>query len=140
MHATGWVNRRPHTKFDSWTNFMNGKTFKGVYRPQRTPSSADRDLFKAMGRNIARQNIKYNVAYQVMYDTSSAGTWVDNWEITSMRCDGVVEYVYEWYGFSVYGSDVTKNDYWIRDAHSGTAITPQKQVNYLTLVKSSEPY
>ncbi|MFB5763669.1 hypothetical protein [Paenibacillus medicaginis] len=29
-------------------------------------------------------------------------------------------------------NDVTKNDFWIRDAHSGTAITPKKQVNYLT--------
>lgn len=34
-----------------------------------------------------------------------------------MRCDGVVEYIYEWYSYRVFGNDtqwdVTKNDIWI---------------------------
>lgn len=55
-----------------------------------------------------------------------------------MPCDGVVEYIYEWYGYRVFGNDtqwdVTKNDIWIRDQHSGTLTTPKKQVNYLTAI------
>ena len=65
-------------------------------------------------------------------------------EVTKMRCDGVIEYVYEWYGFRVYGSDtrwdVTKADFWIRDAHSLFAVTPKSQArSYLTKVTSSLP-
>jgi hypothetical protein len=129
--------------YDTWNNFLNGKTFKGVYRPNITPTSTDRDLFKSMGRKLANENISYNAGYQVYYNTSTAGTWVDSSEISSMRCDGVVEYIYEWYGFKVYGNstywDVTKNSFWGRDHHSGTAVTPQSQAGYLTLVTSSIP-
>ncbi len=60
-----------------------------------------------------------------------------------MRCDGVVEYIYEWYGYRVYGSndywDVTEHSAKIKDHHSGIAITLKKQTNYLALVKSSLP-
>ncbi|MBS4025471.1 MAG: hypothetical protein KGZ96_07315 [Clostridia bacterium] len=131
-------------KWDSWENFLNGKNFKGVYRPNEQPSSAIRDAFVGMGRNLRTQQIPYNVMYQVYYDTSTASYYVQPDEISSMRCDGVVEYIYEWYYYRVYGHDtlwdVTKNDYWIRDHHGGTAITPKYQaLNYLTLVTSSEP-
>ncbi|WP_053366504.1 hypothetical protein [Bacillus sp. FJAT-27245] len=129
--------------WDSWSNFMKGNNFKGVYRPNRAPTSSERDLFVSMGRNLRTENIAYNVAYQVYYDTGSSGTWVDPSEISSMRCDGVVEYIHEWYGFRIYGSDtywdVTRNSFWGRDHHSGTAITPKKQVGYMTLVKSTAP-
>lgn len=130
-------------KWDTWENFLNGNNFKGVYKPKKNPSSTYRDLFVSMGRKLRTENISYNLAYQVYYNTGTAGTWVSYDEISSMRCDGVVEYIYEWYGFRVYGSDkywdVTKNSFWGRDHHSGTAITPKKQVGYLNLVTSSVP-
>ncbi|SHH76667.1 hypothetical protein [Clostridium grantii] len=128
----GYVQR------DSWTKFIDGNSFKGTYRPKSTPSSADRDLFVAMGRKLADDQISYNAAYEVYYNTSTSGSWVNTNEITSMRCDGVVEYIYEWYGYRVYGSDtywdVTKVSFWGRDHHSGTAVTPEKQASYLTKV------
>lgn len=96
-----------------------------------------------MGRKLRTENISYNLAYQVYYNTSTTGYWVWPEDISSMRCDGVVEYIFEWYGFRVYGSDskwdVTRNDYWIRNHHSGGAVTPETQVNYLNLVTSSVP-
>ena len=132
-----------YVRWDSWDNFMGGKDFKGVYRPNSNPSSSARDLFVSMGRRLKDEQISYNVAYQVYYNTGSSGTWVDPDEIISMRCDGVVEYIYEWYGYRVYGSDtywdVTKNSFWGRNHHSGTAVTPKSQVNYMTLVQSGEP-
>lgn len=132
-----------YVKWDSWDNFIDGNNFEGVYRPNTTPSSADRDLFVSMGRKLKDEQISYNLAYQVYYDTGTSGTWVEPNEVSSMRCDGVVEYIYEWYGFRVYGSDtywdVTKNSFWGRDHHSGTAVTPKSQSGYLTLVTSSVP-
>lgn len=72
-----------------------------------------------------------------------AGKWVSPSEVSSMRCDGVVEYIYEYYGFRVYGSssdwDVSKASFDIREKHSRTNITPKKQVNYLTLVDDDVP-
>ena len=133
-----------YVKWDSWENFLDGNNFKGVYRPNSSPSSSTRDLFVAMGRKLKDEQISYNLAYQVYYDTGSSGTWVDPSEISSMRCDGVVEYTFEWYGYRVYGSDtywdVTKNSFLGRNHHSGTAVTPKSQAeDCLTLVTSSVP-
>lgn len=140
VHAQG---SRGTVKIDTWKNFMNDKSFKGVYRPTKLPTSADRDRFVGMARNLNTQNIKYNVAYQIYYNRSKASDYVRYNQITSMRCDGVVEYIYEWYNFRVYGNnsywDITKNSLWGRDHHSGTAITPKKQVNYLTRTRSAIP-
>ena len=132
-----------YVTWDSWDNFISGNNFEGVYRPDEDPSSYDRDLFVSMGRKLKNEQIAYNLAYQVYYNPSTSGTWVDPSEISSMRCDGVVEYIYEWYGYRVYGSDtywdVTSSSYGGRDHHSGTAVTPSSQSGYLTLVTSSVP-
>ncbi|OPA79285.1 hypothetical protein BVG16_09360 [Paenibacillus selenitireducens] len=123
-------------KWDSYENFLDGNTFTGTFKPNTDPSSSARDLFVAMGRNLRTENISYNLVYQVYYSTDDASTYVKYDEISSMRCDGVIEYIYEWYSNRVYGDDtywdVTKNSFWGRDHHSGTAVTPKKQVNYLT--------
>ena len=132
-----------HVGYGSWSGFLDGNTFKGVYKPKKYAYSADRDKFVAMGRKLISESIAYNVGYQVYYNTSTSGTWVEASEITSMRCDGLVEYIYEWYNFRVYGSDtywdVSKVGFWSRDHHSGTAVTPKKQKDYLTLVTTSTP-
>ncbi|MNW26931.1 hypothetical protein D3C74_37140 [compost metagenome] len=132
MHAPG-----PGSvlQWDSWEDFLNGNNFMGTYKPNKFASSSMRDAFVAMGRNLRTEKVPYNLAYQVYYNHSSASNYVHYDEITSMRCDGVVEYIYEWYSYRVYGNDsrwdVTKNDVLNREQHSGTAITPKKQVNYL---------
>lgn len=128
----------------SFEDFLDGNNFKGVYRPNTDPTSSQRDLFVAMGRRLISEEISYNLLYQVAYHLNQdLGTWVDPDEIIGMRCDGVVEYVYEWYGFRVYGNDnywdVTRFGLWNQDHHSGTAITPKSQTNYLTLVTTNEP-
>ncbi|WP_010096351.1 hypothetical protein [Ornithinibacillus scapharcae] len=139
-HAPGTGSQ---VKADDWSKFMDGNNFKGVYRPNKSPTSAARDLFVATARSLGPENISYNLAYQMYYDTGTAGSYVSANEISSMRCDGVVEFVYEFHNYRVYGSntywDITKNSFWGRDHHSGTAITPKKQVNYLTKVSSSQP-
>jgi len=136
--GSGWV------EYGTWSEFIGGKAYQGTYRPKTAPTSANRDSFLSMARRLVDEQISYNVLYQVYYNSSTVGTWVDPGEITSMRCDGVVEYIYEWYGFRVYGSttywDVTKAGWSGREHHSGSLITPKSQAQtYLTKVTSSLP-
>ena len=132
MHAPG-----PGSilQWDSWENFLDGNNFMGTYKPNEFASSSMRDAFVAMGRNLRTEKISYNLAYQIYYNHSGASNYVHYDEITSMRCDGLVEYIYEWYSYRVYGNDsrwdITKNNVLNREHHGGTLITPKKQVNYL---------
>lgn len=142
IHAPGTPGM---VKFDSWSAFMGGKVYQGVYRPKVAPNSAMRDNFRTLARTLRSEAIPYSLGFQVYYDeTSTTGTWVDPHEIQSMRCDGVIEYVFEWYGFRVFGSDsyrdVTKNSSANRNLHSGTQVSPKTQAqSYLTKVTSALP-
>ena len=136
--GSSWV------QYGKWSEFMGGKTYQGTYRPKTAPTSADRDNFLSMARRLIDDNIPYTPFYQVDYKVSTAGTWVDPGEITGMRCDGVIEYIYEWYGFRVYGSatnwDVTRALSANKGAHSLTNVTPRIQAqSYLTKITSSLP-
>nr|WP_144919626.1 hypothetical protein [Paenibacillus bovis] len=130
----------------TWKEFLNGKTAKGVYEPKTYPGSksAYRDLFVATGRTLTTENISYNAFFQVNYGAGTS-TYIYPKDITSMRCDGVVEYIYEYHGARVFGSsamwDVSKRG--INKDHHGmgntSPITPITQVNYLSLVKTGAP-
>ncbi|WP_066507557.1 hypothetical protein [Abyssisolibacter fermentans] len=132
-------------KWDSWDNFINGNTFKGVYKPKSGITSSGRDLVKATGRALRTENIGYTPLSQIDYPVSVLGqTWVFTDDISLIRCDGVVEYSYEWNGYRIYGSD----DYWdISRAtlghlthHSLALVTPKTQAqDNMTLVRSTEP-
>ena len=61
-----------------------------------------------------------------------------------IRCDGVVEYCYEWNNFGVWGSDtlwdITKPDTRNRAEHAGFQITPRRQAREcLTWLGNIEP-
>jgi hypothetical protein len=141
IHAPGFNS---NVKYGSWSEFLGGNKYTGVYRPKKTPSAAARDNFRYMARKLKDEKIPYTVANQVYYSINSVGTWVDPAEIQSMRCDGVVEYVYEWYGFRVYGGDsywdVTRAGSLNRELHGGTAIAPRRQAEtFLYKVSGSLP-
>lgn len=131
-------------KLDSWSNFINGNNFKGVYKPKTYISSYYRDRVAAKACELENYDIGYNLAYQVWYDTNQVGSKVDPWEIGSMRCDGVVEYAYEYYGYRIYGSNanwnIASNNLYAREEHSGNAVSPRTQaVDYMTRVQTSVP-
>lgn len=130
--------------YDTWNSFLAGNTYQGRYRPKSAPSSTQRDQFLATAHRIVTERIPYSLAYQVWYNTTTSGTYVSTDEIQGIRCDGVVEYVYEWHSFRVYGSnslwDVTVNSSSARLHHSGTAVTPKSQARtYLTKIADSLP-
>jgi len=127
-------------KHDTWSGFLTGDKFMGVYRPNADPSSAQRDLFVVMARNMATYNISYTI-YNPISVSPATGTYVKPGDIYDIRCDGVVEYIYEYYGFRVYGSNsgwnISYNSAANRSAHSG--MNPQVQTNYLTLITKVTP-
>lgn len=133
LHAPG-----PNSEvgWASWDDFLDGNNFKGTFKPNEFASSSMRDAFVSMGRNLRTENIPYNLGYQVYYDADEVGSYVSYDEIHSIRCDGVIEYIYEWYSYRVYGEDdwwdVTENNVNSLGYHGLTFITPKKQVNYLT--------
>jgi hypothetical protein len=140
LHAKGYGDT---VKIDSWINFTaSNALFVGVFKPNNctiTPTIAG--YFVAKAREL--RGIPYNVLDQIVYDAGSS-YWVYPGDITHLRCDGVVEYVYEWCSFRVGGPDsswdISRNliaNYW---EHSAFFITPRKQhTELLTFVQSGVP-
>lgn len=96
------------------------------------PSSAGRDNIKSMGRSLINENLLYTPLKQINYNSTSS-TWVYPADLTQCRCDGVVEYCYEYYGYRVFGND----SYWdisrmgdsYKNQHALATVTPETQAN-----------
>lgn len=141
LHAPGYGDV---VEWGTWDEFLDGNSFLGVYRPMGTTiTETEARGFVSKARQL--RGISYTFLDQINYDPATAGTWVDSDEIFRLRCDGVVEYVYEWYGYRVGGADgrwdITRNrleNYW---EHLGFNITPRKQNRSLLYkVQSSLPW
>lgn len=139
IHAVGYGNT---VQWGTWNEFLDGENYLGLYRPKNcTINSTLANSFISKAREL--RGISYNVLDQIVYSAGS-NTWVKPENISNLRCDGVVEYTYEWYGYRVGGPDgkwdITRNltaNYW---EHSGFFITPRKQhESLLTFVSSSLP-
>lgn len=75
------------------------------------------------------------------YSATNTGRTVQPEDIATIRCDGFVEYSYEYNGIRIGGGSSDWNVCIDKDAnfnaHSGFAITPKKQAeNYMTFVHS----
>lgn len=126
--------------FASWNTFMGNAQFMGTYRPKAGISSSGRDNVKSMSARLASDRIAYVFDKQMEVNSSIYGSKVTvaPADITKMRCDGVVEYCYEYYGYRVYGND----SYWnistasstVHGHHGGLVnINPYKQATqYMT--------
>ncbi len=118
----------------SGDDFLNNNVFMGYYRPNTVLTQAQK-INVLTTAYILEENydIGYNAFYQVNYPSSLTGT-VMPLDITSIRCDGVVEYCYEYNNIRIYGSDANWNvsiaSADIKSAHSGFAITPKDQALY----------
>lgn len=124
----------------SLNTFIDNQDFYGYYVPKtlKNFTAADREkrlsdaisLAESLSR-IHEDFLGYNALYQVWYteDKNNNGI-VDYNEIKSIRCDGLVEYCYEYNGFSVYPGNISKFDFSIRDAHSAPNVTPKQQIKH----------
>lgn len=133
-----------YVKRDSWTNFMAGQNFQGVYRhPNKTAFNYAQESIVDLARRLAAENIEYKLTAQIEYGTPH-GEWVEPEDIFAIRCDGVVEYCYEYCGLRVHGDnnswDISMTGIPNQNAHSNFLITPKSQAqNYLTRVSLSKP-
>ncbi|MBR5367642.1 MAG: hypothetical protein IK138_00030 [Lachnospiraceae bacterium] len=124
----------------SWFGFTTGENYLGLYKPYNCNMSQWGATFVSKAREL--RGTSYYFWGQIYYEAS--GTYVLPREVLGMRCDGLVEYVYEWFGFPVYGGqfwDITKNDTDCFDQHDTlTTINPRLQhEDYLDFVSSSSP-
>lgn len=128
--------------WDSWEDFLAGNTYLGIFKPKNcTINTTLGNSFISKAREL--RGISYNVLDQIVYSAGDS-YWVWPEHISHLRCDGVVEYVYEWYDYRVGGPDnewnITRNlvaNYW---EHSGFFITPRKQhQELLTRVSTGLP-
>lgn len=131
-----------YVKRDSWSNFIAGNNFKGIYRPNDKAKFLDRtDFVVDMARRLAAENIEYDWRQQIKYTTTD-GYSVYPEDITHIRCDGVVEYCYEYYGLRICGGDdswnITRAGNASKSAH-GLLCTPRYQAGKMTLVSLSKP-
>ncbi len=138
IHAVGYFSP---VRLDTWSEFMGGKNFVGICKPKNcTINSTLANSFVSKAREL--NGISYTVLDQIDYHSGTSK--VTPSQITDLRCDGVIEYVYEYYGYRVGGSDanwdITKNTSANKTQHSGLRITPKEQCNYwLTKVSTNLP-
>ncbi len=111
----------------SWFGFTDGEDYLGLYKPNNCEMSQWGATFAAKAREL--RGTSYYFWGQIYYEAD--GTYVSPDEVLGLRCDGLVEYVYEWFGFPVYGGqfwDITKNDTNCFDQHDSLwSINPRLQ-------------
>ena len=128
----------------SYNSFLNGNTFKGYYKPSSVSSySGQRDSVVSTAKTVANLHIPYVAVECITYNSIPAGqTHYKPANIKAIRCDGFVEYCFEYNGIRVYGPisgnawDISLNDAYAQDVHNGVAaITPKSQAeNYMDRV------
>lgn len=123
--------------YANWEDFLNGNTFKGFYYPTSgVPNSTTRDNIKIMARRVKDEGLMYTPLQQINY-TITSGTKVEPSILTHCRCDGLVEYCYEYYNLRIYGDNlywnITKMGSSYKSHHAGANVTPKKQAeDYMT--------
>lgn len=120
--------------------FEDNQDFYGYYVPKTLKNLSTSDRTNKLSSVISKadalaaikkDNLGYNLVFQVWYKTDKNNNGrVDIDEITSMRCDGLVEYCYEYYGLSVYGDNITTFNTSIRDNHCAPNVTPKQQIKH----------
>lgn len=93
-------------QLSSWTTFLNGETYIGAFiNPSMT--EYDRvDILATLDAMDQAPGITYT-AYEMIDYIDNAGDWLWVGEITDIRCDGVVEYSYEWNDVPIWGRSNT---------------------------------
>lgn len=115
--------------YASWADFIDGNNFAGYYLPKTAIDSAGRTKVRNLARKLVAETILYTPVQQINYSASSSVVWIEPEHITSMRCDGLVEYCYEYYTYRIFGSnsqwDISRNGNQLE--HALAAITPKSQ-------------
>lgn len=130
------------TDIVSYSSFVNGNTFLGYYQPASVSYYHPyRDAVVETAEIVANLHIPYVAVTCITYDyIPMTQTHYNPSDIQAIRCDGFVEYCFEYEGIRLAGPDnywdITLRDTSAQDVHYGVAaITPKKQAeDYMVLV------
>lgn len=130
IHATG-----PNTcvKRDSWNNFLDGYQFKGFFKANVGTTKEKRILISEMAKKLATYDIPYCFLDMMQVKKGVKSNNILPEYISALRCDGLVEYCYEYYGLRLQGNeehwDITANTKVARRAHSMlySWVSPKRQ-------------
>lgn len=134
----------------TFDKFLSGQTYTGIYRPQKPLTDADKGRVISLARQLLEQgDISYTVTKQLDATLQPGATKIQPTDVTSVRCDGFVEYCYEYYGYRIYGDDdhwdITKSDAANVEEHAGNPllaqnVSPKKQAqNYMIKIGDNVP-
>ena len=141
-HAPGGSDNAK-TEYASYNTFLNGKNFKGVYRPHKPLTDHERDLVVSTARYIAEKRIPYELSAMMIANENNGRTRFYPKNIQKIRCDGVVEYSYEYNGIPVYGIkywDISLNHIPEIEIHRGIInVNPQIQANSMVQISTTKP-
>ncbi len=119
------------------SDFLNGNAFLGYYRPRigLNLNSRGNVIVTAFYLYLRTESINYSLLHQIDYSYDANGNEiVDISEIENMRCDGFVEYCYEYNGIPIFiNSDnvdkwnISLFDEETKALHSNTHVVPKIQ-------------
>lgn len=128
------------TETVNYSTFLNAKNPQGYYRPKSTSlTSSQRDSVVATARALVNERISYTLTNPISYSMISTTNKYQPSDILGIRCDGFVEYCYEYNNIKVFGSDsywnISLTDSRCQDEHGGFLLTPKSQAqNYMTRI------
>lgn len=118
--------------FCSYDDFLGENDFMGVYAADDCTSN-DLDDIRETAADLTMQAISYTCVNLLEYE-DNPGTYISPSEIDKLRCDGVVEYCYEWNNVMIRDGDISKTS--LVDDHS-PLIGPRGQArDYLDFIDS----
>lgn len=89
-------------KLSTMTEFQAGETYYGPYYQSSVDLIGRGFILDTCSVLDADTTIDYTM-YSQMVTEWNPGTWVSPDEVDELRCDGLVEYTYEWNNFNVWG-------------------------------------
>ncbi len=105
IHMPGWLDE--DIDWIKWADFLGGETYRGTYMPKDPLTHNDRLLIAALATELTTKDIQYVAGQQMNYYVRDGMTKIEPSDIAVIRCDGLVEYCYEYYGYRVFGSDAS---------------------------------
>ena len=96
-----WYQGGDGVELSSWSRFLDGKSYYGGYCVPGTTSSKRNSILDTCDDMDNDTDITYTVSAALYHEDT--GGRIDVYEITDVRCDGVVEYAFERNGVWVWG-------------------------------------
>lgn len=130
-----------HVTKDDWSSIGE---IVGIYRPRTPMTTKQRSLVVATANKLVLLKIPYISglipAYPIVYDGNGNGVKYEPEDIKEIRCDGVVEFCYEYNGIKIYGEDNLWNITNPNELLGHLTMLPSGQASSMTLVRTTTPY